>query len=162
MRRPIDPKLIFKHALGFVQCARLLRLQTNLSKQLYVIPALLVMEVFAIELLLKCTLVIEGKIPPKHHLLDKLFLQLSLERRQSIVNRWDTSARSRLEPLGKELKLPTDLPSALGRCNKAFEELRYGYEHPDQMCFYLGDLPEILVTEIVKLRQNWVQFGEAP
>lgn len=120
----------------------------------------LVLEAFSIELLLKCLLLLEGKEVPRTHRLAVLFREIGCKTKRKIVESWDTEARPMLVRFCQTKKLPTDLPNALVRCDRAFEQLRYGYEDPDAMVFYLGGLPPILIDTVKSLRDGWVIYTD--
>jgi hypothetical protein len=117
---------------------------------------MLVLEAFAIELLLKSLLLLEGTEPSKTHNLAALFRMLHPNTRRNIVDVWDAGPLAQLDAFCNELGLPSDLPSALVKCGSAFENLRYAHEDPNKPVFYLGALPRLLQDRISGLHPDWV------
>jgi hypothetical protein len=117
----------------------------------------MVLSAFAIELFLKCLLLLEGKEVDRIHTLNVLFRRLSHKQKRRIEEAWDKEARPKVDMLSKRFDLghPSDLPNALVRCGRAFEHMRYAYEDPDRQVFYLGDLTPILWHIILELRPEW-------
>jgi HEPN domain-containing protein len=116
----------------------------------------MVLSAFAIELFLKCLLLLEGKEIDRIHTLNVLYRRLSHNRKRRIEEVWEKEARPKVDMLNQQFGLgwPSDLPNALVTCARAFERMRYGYEYPDQP-FYLGELPPILWRTILELRPEW-------
>ena len=129
-----------------------------------------VLSVFAAELFLKCLLLMEGKTPPNAHHLGKLFNLLSAEAKERITKMWDHSTfirrkefeanERKLETVVPGIKIPRDLPTALNDCGGAFNRMRYLYEDPNNIKFYIIDFPEILRRYILKLRPGWKPHKE--
>jgi hypothetical protein len=119
---------------------------------------MLVLEAFAIELLLKSLLLSEGTEPGKTHELATLFRNLHPNTKRKIVDLWDAGPRIQLEGFCKQKGFPNDLPNALVTCGKAFEDLRYAHENPNKPIFYLGTLPRLLQDHISASYPEWVSW----
>jgi hypothetical protein len=95
----------------------------------------------------------------------RLFDLLSVEARNQITKMWDHSVflrrrefeenERKLAPVMPGIKIPRDLPTALHDCGDAFNRMRYLYEDPNNIKFYIIDFPEILRRYILKLRPSW-------
>ena len=115
----------------------------------------MVLSAFAAELFLKCLLVLEtGEAPPTHRL-DLLFKRLGHKRQRRIQELWEADGRPKLIPFCRALNLPSDLSNALVKCGSAFENLRYYYEDPEKVVYYIGDFAFILMRAIVEIRPDW-------
>jgi hypothetical protein len=121
---------------------------------------MLVLEAFAIELLLKSVLLSEGTEPGKTHDLAALFRSLHPNTKRKIVDVWDAGPCIQLEAVCNQKGFPSDLPNALVTCGKAFEKLRYAHEDPDNVIFYLGALPRLLQDHISLAHSDWVHWVE--
>lgn len=157
-KKPIDPSLIFDHALRFAGSDGYLRSAKgggNLFAMM-IAPPSMVLGAFAIELLLKCLLVMDtGQAPETTHHLGKLFRQLPHKRKRRIEELWDAGPRKKIRPFCLAKGYPDDLPNALNACANAFEDLRYVYEDPAKTLFYLGELPQLLIDVIVEIKPDW-------
>jgi len=123
-----DPFKVFKHASAFVEADDFIRNKARLAgPERNMNAPMMILEAFAIELLLKCLLILEEKRPRASHNLDVLFHQLNDKNQRRIIELWEENARSKLSSAEKQLRLPTDLPNALAKCGSAFERLRYAY-----------------------------------
>ncbi len=120
-----------------------------------VLPVL-VLEVFSIELMLKCFLMHDGNHVPETHNIAELFRQLGSKRKRQIVKRWEDGPKKRLTPAAIQFGFPADLPNALERCANAFEKLRYIYEFPTGADFYLGELPRLLQELMAEVHPEWI------
>jgi hypothetical protein len=156
-RKPIDPKSVFDFACKFAAAEQHLRHESNPNAGYMASPSM-VMSAFAIELFLKCLLLLEGKETDRIHSLDVLYQKLSRSHRRRIEKAWDKEARPKVDKLNERFGLdyPSDLSNALVTCGQTFRDMRYGYEDPDRQVFYLGDLPLILWRAIVAVRPEWV------
>lgn len=158
-RKPVDPQALFRHACMFVNSADFMK-RSGAMKSVETGFPLLVLEAFSIELLLKCLLLLERKEIPQSHRLAVLFRRIGSKTKRRIVDGWEAEARPMLTRFGREKNLPTDLPNALVQCDRAFEQLRYGYEDPAAMVFYLGGLPPILIDAVKSLKDDWVIYTD--
>ena len=122
-----------------------------------IVPTL-VLEAFAIELLLKSLLLLERKEPGKTHELDKLFRKLHFTTQASLISAWDAGPKRQMTQIATELDLPTELPLALEKCSTAFSDLRYAHEDPNKCVFYLGKLPRLLQDYIAATNSDWVRW----
>ena len=154
-------RAVFKQACAFVSVRERITEQKELvGRDLMLIYPTLALEAFAIELFLKCLLLLQGEEPPRTHNLAKLFRDLHPNTKRSIVDQWDNGPRKKIVELGKKLGFPTDLPNSLVRCGDAFEELRYAFEDPEKIVFYLGDLPRLLLDQIAAAKPDWVSWHD--
>src|SRR5262245_10550060 len=155
-RKPIDPKSVFDFACKFAAAEQHLRHESNPNAAFMASPSM-VMSAFAIELFLKCLLLLEGKETDRTHSLDALYQKLSRSQRRRIEKAWDKDARPKVVQLNQKFGYnhPPDLPHALVTCGQTFRDMRYGYEDPDRQVFYLGELPPILWGAIVAVRPEW-------
>jgi hypothetical protein len=155
--KPIDPKSVFQLACKFASTEMHVRHRSNPNAAFMASPSM-VLSAFAIELFLKCMLLLEGKEIDRIHALNVLFRRLSHNQKRRIEEVWEREARPKVDMLNRQFGLahPTDLPNALVTCGRAFEHMRYGYENPDRQVFYLGELPRILWRIIVDIRPEWV------
>jgi hypothetical protein len=164
--RPVsDPEQVFNHASQFLATDQALRkIFGGTEWGLTIGPPTMVLSAFASELYLKCLLILEtGETPEDSHLLHVLYRRLSNKRRRRIEEMWDADARPKLENLARMLGVPTDLPNALFRCSKAFEQLRYAYESKfNNVTYYIGDFPWVLMRAIVEIKPEWTPQEPGP
>jgi HEPN domain-containing protein len=167
-KAPIDPFQIYLHAYKFLWSDEHLR-RTGDDTQVmaFIGPPAIVLSSFTSELLLKCILVLEIGDAPNTHDLNALFQKLSPPTQQKIVDRWDKAVVAHENQMTYNEKLsgqaiPRDLPSALILCGKAFERMRYIYEDPLSVSFYIIDLPRILITTVWEIRPDWKNKRPAP
>jgi hypothetical protein len=155
-RKPVDPKSVFDLACKFAASEQHLRHTSN-PHAFYMAPASMVLSAFAIELFLKCLLLLEGKKVKRIHSLDVLYQMLGRSQRRRIEKVWDKEARPKVIQLNQRFGFdhPSDLPNALVKCGQTFRDMRYSYEDPDRQLFYLGELPPILRRAIVDIRPEW-------
>jgi hypothetical protein len=122
----------------------------------------MVLSAFAAELFLKCLLVLETGAAQPTHRLDVLFKRVSHKRQRKIQELWEADCRPKLMPLCRALNLPSDLSNALVKCGSAFENLRYYYEQPDKVAYYIGDFAWILMRVIVEIEPEWIPEEPSP
>jgi hypothetical protein len=148
---------IFDHACRFLGTDQLLRkIGTPESGwALTIVHPTMVLSAFAAELFLKCLLVLEGAAVPSTHRLDVLFKRVSHKRQRKIQELWEVDGRPKLIPFCRSHNLPSDLSNALVKCGSAFENLRYYYEQPDKVVYYIGDFAWIVMRAIVELKPEW-------
>ena len=74
----------------------------------------MVLSAFAIELFLKCLLLLESKEIDRIHSLNVLYRRLSHKQKRRIDEVWEQEARPKLDELRRKFGLPhpTDLPNA--------------------------------------------------
>jgi hypothetical protein len=154
--KSIDPKSVFQLACKFAATEQHVR-HINNPKAAFMASPSMVLSAFAIELFLKCLLLLEGKELDRIHTLNVLFRRLSHKQKRRIEEVWEKEARPKVDELNQKFGLthPSDLPNALVTCGRAFEYMRYGYEDPDRQVFYLGELPTILWRTILDIRPEW-------
>jgi hypothetical protein len=151
-------KTTFIQACRFVFAHERLKLSTPDTALTAVMLPAMVMEAFAIELLLKTLLLMEGKEPSKVHELEKLYRRLHVETQRALAVEWDRGPRVQLGKFADQQNLPTELPLALEKCSSAYAILRYAHEDPNKCVFYLGALPRML-QDFIEVRQpDWVRW----
>lgn len=115
----------------------------------------MVLSAFSCELLLKCLIAMQGQPVEPTHRLDVLFRKLHPNTKRRIDALWEAECRPAADALCRQFGKPSDLPNALVMCGKAFENLRYAFEDPSKVVFYLGDLPRVLYNVILEMRPDW-------
>ena len=155
--KPVDPRNVFQLACKFASTETYIR-NTNNPKAAFMASPSMVLA-FAIELFLKCLLLLEGKEIDRIHTLNVLYRRLSHNRKRRIEEVWEKEARPKVGKLNRQFGFahPTDLPNALVTCARAFEHLRYGYEDPDRQVFYLGELPTNPMAHHPRASAQWVE-----
>jgi hypothetical protein len=68
----------------------------------------------------------------------------------------------KLIPFCRQLNLPSDLSNALAKCRNAFENLRYYYEEPDKVVYYIGDFAWNVMRAIVEIKPEWTPQDPPP
>jgi hypothetical protein len=157
-----DPHKLYIHGVRFLYADEFLRAKSvddKTASQFNMFPGM-VISAFAAELFLKCLLILEGHTPNNTHNLGSLFKPLHNKTKARIEELWDTSvlARSAQFEMSEKftnLEMARDLRGALKECGNAFEELRYLYEDPMNVRFYIGDLAGILEGVILELKADW-------
>lgn len=128
----------------------------------------MVLAAFASELYMKTLIGLEGKAIPRQHNLEKLFGQISAERRSRVEFHWNENVRRNEHQFADgdrnlKTKLPRALNLALSRGAKSFEELRYAYEQRSpEGAFVLGNLPVCLREAIVEIKPEWREITDNP
>ncbi len=153
-----DPLRIFDHAYRILTAEDEMRQKQNPKDREGLAKASLILSAFGLELLLKCLIVLDKKVPPPTHSLSVLFRQLNHRHKRMIEAKWDVepSGRAQITPLATSLKLPTDLPNAIVACQKAFERMRYMYEYDDGAVYYLQGLPRLIINLILdEIKPEW-------
>jgi hypothetical protein len=122
-------------------------------------PAI-VLSAFAAELFLKCLLLLDSETPPNTHDLKALFAGLSDQRKKRIEELWDKAVAANVKEFENTerqlgISLPRDLGSALSDCGNAFEGMRYLYEDPTKVKFYIVDFAPVLRATILEIKPEW-------
>jgi hypothetical protein len=156
-KKTVDPRQIFEHASRFLGTDQFLRRagQPGSGWELTIAAPTMVLSAFAAELYLKCLLVMQSGSAPPIHQLDKLFKQLNHKTQRRIQELWEADGRPKLMPFCTHLGLPSDLSNALAKCGRAFENLRYYYEDPTRVVYYIGDFAWIVMRVIVEIKPEW-------
>jgi hypothetical protein len=148
---------VLHHAHGFLRSNDILRTAADVDQQpVGIILPMLTMQAFAIELLLKCLILIDDADPPYVHKLKQLFDLLASETRDEVVRRWDEGPRKKIEQIAIQFSFSSDLPSSLEACGDAFVQLRYAFDKPEKLMFHLDGLPIVLVDVIALKQPNFV------
>ena len=150
-RQPPDAKQVFQHACRFMETDVELRILSKDDEALHAkfwFPSM-VISAFASELFLKCLLLVKGTAPPKDHQLDKLYARLGQSTQQLVEESWSELMALRendikMAEAETERPISRNLSTALSECGDAFRLLRYVYEDPSKVRFYIPDLPIIL------------------
>lgn len=161
----IDPRDIFQHAVRFHwtnERIRRAKIPKGHEKTVFLLsgaPAM-VLNALASELYLKCLCCIDRGEVPEGHDLEALYNQLPQLRRASIEAIWDHSIRQRSKTIDHRdralgVAIPRDLPTALHECRLSFLDLRYQYEDPARVRFYIEELPAILRAVILVIQPTW-------
>ena len=163
---PLDPREVFKHAMQFTNVDNFLRQITTSDAFGYFNLAAIVINTFAIELFLKCIVVIDNptftKKSLKAHDLLELFNKVSPNRRKEIIDLWNKSpaiheianaARAGVTASGGD-PFSTDLPTAIRHCKDAFQEILYLYEGAGASAFYIWRLTEFFMTASPQFTRN--------
>lgn len=156
-----DPKKVYQHAMRFLATDGFLRTHAGKDEKVafWCQHPSMVISSFASELLLKCLLILEGKIPPDKHNLETLFKLLEPPLQADIRARWDADQQRRKADIDANeqrmgVTIPRDLPTALADCSDAFLLLRYLYEDPMKASFYITFFPVIL-RDVIRQRTGW-------
>jgi len=160
--RPVpNARDVYRHALRFLATDGLLRINAQKDEKVayWVQHPAMVISTFASELLLKCLLVLEGKIPPDKHNLDTLFHLLEPKHRAEIERLWDANQAKRKALIDEQeqkmkVSIPRDLATALADCGDAFVLLRYLYEDPKKAAFYITFFPQH-VRDVIRGLTGW-------
>jgi len=118
-------------------------------------PPSMILSAFGTELLLKCLHVRSKGIAPETHHLGVLFRQLDQKQKRRIEEIWNSGPKQKIQDFCKKTNNPDDLPNAINKCASAFETLRYVYEDPNKVVFYIAELGQVLVDFIVELEPSW-------
>jgi HEPN domain-containing protein len=156
---------IFDHAYRILKAENQMRQRRPGQDLEALAKGSMILSAFGLELLLKCLIVIDDKIPPQTHSLSVLFRQLNHKHKRLIVAKWDTDpdGRASITPLANQHKLPTDLPNAVVTCQKAFERMRYIYEYEDGVVYYLQGLPTLIIDVILdEIKPEWKAKASLP
>src|SRR6516225_12467559 len=108
--KPIGPKSVFQLACKFAATEQYVRSRDNPQAGFMASPSM-VLSAFAIELFLKCLLLLESKEIDRTHLLNVLYQKLSRSQRRRIEKSWDKEARPKIIQLNQ----------------------RFGYDHPSDL-----------------------------
>lgn len=164
MARPtlqnINPRDIFAHADRFHWAESSLRNASTSQLALKFAHPAMVLSAFASELYLKCIHCIDSGLVPPGHDIEKLFNGLPHLRRARITQIWDAKMVNDDAELQKHdralgFKIPRDLPTALKDCSRGFEQLRYVYENPEDVKFYIVEFPRVLRPAILEIQPAW-------
>ena len=170
MARPLpDPHKIYIHAVRFLFTECRLR-ETSVGDQTtqdWVMMPAMVLSAFSAELFLKCLLILDGQRPPDVHHLRTLFELLHPQRKVRIEELWDKSVAANVHEFENterllDIKIPRDLKTALSDCGNAFDGLRYVYEDPSKVKFYIIDFARIVRTVILEFRPDWHSSTNSP
>jgi hypothetical protein len=96
--KPIDPKSVFQLACKFAATEQHVRSTNNPRAEFMASPSM-VLSAFAIELFLKCLLLLEGKEFDRIHSLNVLFRRLSHNQKRRIEEVWEKEARPKVDEL---------------------------------------------------------------
>lgn len=152
----INPRDVFHHAYQILSVDHLLRDKSHSGDPESIGRATLILSAFGLELLFKCLILLDGRIPPSTHRLDVLFRQLHNKHKRLIERKWEmhSNGRQRIAPFATSMGHPSDLPNAIVACAKGFEQMRYHYENG--AVYYLQGLPSLVVDVILDdVRPDW-------
>jgi hypothetical protein len=157
--RQINPKDIFDQATRFAYADKFLR-QSNLDidKLFFMSGPSMVLSSFASELFLKCILHLDAGHAPATHRLDILYRKLGNHRKRRIQELWAAHFKASAQLYGPAIqisKISQNLADCLKDCGDAFVLLRYAYEAPDRVRFYLGEFAYLLRGAILEFKPQW-------
>jgi hypothetical protein len=163
---PVRPVDIFMQAEGVLDACGILsadRVRDNPQIMASIGYSIIILSAFASELYFKCLICIETNHVPRGHHLRHLFDQQTPAVQAKIEQLWDdlivpmhNDQWTQIEAVsGSEKKISRDLRGALADGNQTFEKIRYIYEGPTGVTFFLGDLPNILRHVILELKPDW-------
>ena len=162
MRQLPDPWHVYNHGLRFLKADDHMRRSCAQDAALInslIFPAM-TLSAFAAELFLKSLLIVEGTTPPGSHNSNTLFKRLHNKTKEALRIRWDGNVAAREKELAEnerrlDVQIPRDLDTALADCGDAFEKMRYLYEDPINVKFYITDLAGIVRDHIIVVRPDW-------
>jgi hypothetical protein len=120
----------------------------------YKIAPIIAICAFSFELHLKCLLVIDGVAPPQTHDLEKVFAQLSPERKREIERRYNDARITSPTSSGEEYSMNR----VLQRSKNAFNSHRYIFERPDPRLadsWLCSTLCNVVRDIIMELHPEW-------
>jgi hypothetical protein len=106
--KPIDPKSVFQLACKFAKTEQYVRSRDNPQAGFMASPSM-VLSAFAIELFLKCLLLLESKEIDRIHSLNVLYRRLSHKQKRRIDEVWEQEARPKLDELRRKFGFLTQL-----------------------------------------------------
>jgi HEPN domain-containing protein len=157
--REINPKDMFDQGTRFAYADKFLRqADLDIDKLFLMSQPSMVLSSFASELFLKCILHLDaGHAPPTHNL-DTLFRKLPNQRKRRIQEIWEDHLRKNAPNYAALLQLRQISPNVgdcLKDCRDAFVLLRYAYEDPERVVFYLGEFAYLLRQAILEFKPEW-------
>jgi HEPN domain-containing protein len=164
----IDPLKTFMNAERFRISDRHLRSVGDLQLLNVMGTPAMVMGTFAIELYLKCILLLEKGAASDTHHLQALYRDISEETKAKLVALWKAEVPKQ-EPFWAEIekqsgsKFSRELNETLKDGSRAFTELRYLHEKDKPDCsFRLTNFPEMLRQVIVEMKPEWAKLRHSP
>jgi hypothetical protein len=154
---PISPRSVFDHAYHILQADIYIRDNRSTLGAQAQARASIILSAFGLELLFKCLIFLDNRIPPSTHRFDVLFRQIHNKHKRLIERAWETDPHGRkiAEKFCKPRGFPADLPNALIACSNAFEDMRYHYENLGGV-FYVQALPSLVINVILnEIRPEW-------
>jgi len=158
-----EPERIFQQAISLLRAQEILkeRKTDDHDEAVALVTTTSLLQAFTIELLLKCLIRVEGGSPPPIHDLLDLFNLLSAPTRERLETMWRDYVQSQPAEMTEPFKqagmtIEPELTSALAVGRRAFQRIRYLHEEPgEDFVFYLGALPNMIMTVAFKLRPDW-------
>jgi transcriptional regulator with XRE-family HTH domain len=158
--KPVKPKEVFRTAWGFSQTARILIERYRKQDGHHFIAPLAVNSALAVELYLKCLLLLEGKSYAPVHDLKSLFDSVDTDDKERIKQFFtEDIARKeyikRIQASNPEMRY--EVEPILEAANKAFEEWRYIFEEKDYTRYYYGleEVREAVERIILEIKPEW-------
>lgn len=157
---PLKAERVFQVGWGFSRTADIVSERYRHERGSDLLAALVVNSAFAVEVYLKCVLLVEGKAAPREHSLKKLFADLDRTHQSRIKKLFDESVgRNRYAKRiqAADPAFTYRLGAVLNATSDAFEEWRYLYEvRPKTRIFYgLAELKEAIERLIIELKPEW-------
>lgn len=180
--QPLDPRTVFRYAESFTVAIELLKPQfeqgrkaIDLSGRITIADAgrfvpFATVDSFALELYLKCLMLMDRGEIKKVHGIKELFRELKLNTRQRIKNNYADRIASQLPRMSKALKRRDllrfkNFRSYLERSNRAFENIRYFFERPTRSSppsvYYSPDLRWAVRKSILDIMPEWAFCDES-
>jgi hypothetical protein len=155
-----DARQIFRVAAVYEEASNVIHNAMSNDKKMYLAVTHGAIAAFALELYLKCLLVIEhNAAPPEEHNPKELFRLLRRQTKQSLRrqhNEWAPKQQA-FQNLKKHIPdWEFDLDSLLEQAQDAFTQLRYSYEGlREGMGFSLNGFTWFVRNRILKLHPEW-------
>lgn len=155
--QPLDPKRVFDVGWSFSRAAALLVERYTADGEHYFLAPLVVNSAFAVEVYLKCLLLVEGKGQVRGHKLRALFDTLDPAHRERIKTYYDEDVAAKPYVKRIEAGIPDmkfEVEAVLDAAGDAFVDWRYllyeerGYTRRYYGFEELGDSVERLILEL--------------
>ncbi len=162
----VDPYNIFAQAEGFTDASTSMLDASNIPTGNMMMRVVSVAtSAFAVELYLKCLIVIEGKPVPREHNLSRLYAKLSADTQESLQAHYQAFLPEYLPTMvdtrpASVPRGPRDYVSALSNAERKFEQYRYFFEAEGNMTSVAldGALECLLIAtreSILTIRPDW-------
>ena len=166
----IEAKAILEHAERYHAGSLCLleAIRNPKTRDLRLVAPAVTLESFALELLLKCLLVLEKGVNPGGHDLLQLFNALSLSSKQRLERRFDQFLRQcELQAATGNADLKGKLAAAVGKTSinslkdaleagsKTFDFMRYVFDYDDSFGFMLSPIGLELHSMILDKQPQW-------
>jgi hypothetical protein len=153
-----DPKLAFTSAEAFLEVCKVLCAAVRNGNTRILALALATNAAFALEMYLKCLLLLEQGQAPRGHDLHKLFHALSSTTQSQLTKDHEELVKSNPDwaATASKLGVPTDLEELLKRGRNAFADFRYAHEQiPSGTDFALNGFTYCVRERILNSQPDW-------